>query len=285
MDRGQLLNLLIQRFNLDELEALCFRLNVPWEDLSGNTLNAKARALIEYMERRGHLDDLTDAVERVRSSQGLNTRGRDVTIKRGASPEVKAAIIGGIFLLVATALGFARQRWGSGAAVAPTSTPAITETVKVVTTVAPTQTSLPIATIVQASETPMPSVTAVVYTSTALPNLAVAAVLDTVTSMTMATVVATMTAEPTATSSANPCLAKIQTIRDRKVIPKSTLNGNPDRDPLQSGQEVIVIDVQTVVHTGENWYQIEGMDQRVLGFVKIDSVAFLQSGCPYFRDS
>ena len=48
---GDLHKLLVNRLNLDELQTLCLQLDVPWEHLGGDTLPAKARYLVEFMER------------------------------------------------------------------------------------------------------------------------------------------------------------------------------------------------------------------------------------------
>ncbi|MFN8484808.1 MAG: hypothetical protein U0768_17375, partial [Anaerolineae bacterium] len=47
-----LLDTLDRRFSLDELKELCFRLDVSYDDLPGAALREKARALIEYLQRR-----------------------------------------------------------------------------------------------------------------------------------------------------------------------------------------------------------------------------------------
>jgi hypothetical protein len=45
-------------FSLAELEDLCFQLNIDWENLRGDVKKAKARALVQYCERRGSLKAL-----------------------------------------------------------------------------------------------------------------------------------------------------------------------------------------------------------------------------------
>jgi hypothetical protein len=44
-----------QQFNLDEIEQLCFDLNIDWENLRGDVKQAKARSLVLYCEKRGNL--------------------------------------------------------------------------------------------------------------------------------------------------------------------------------------------------------------------------------------
>ncbi|MFN8474613.1 MAG: CHAT domain-containing protein [Anaerolineae bacterium] len=47
------------RMSTDEVEALCFDLGIDVDNLGGDTKSAKIRELIQYMQRRGRLDDLT----------------------------------------------------------------------------------------------------------------------------------------------------------------------------------------------------------------------------------
>ena len=61
-DVAELYQLLIQRFNLQELQDLCFDLGVDFEDLGGTGRKAKARELVQYMQRRGRLDALHQAI-------------------------------------------------------------------------------------------------------------------------------------------------------------------------------------------------------------------------------
>lgn len=55
-------------FSLDELHQICFDLGVPFDGLSGETIQDKARALYLYMERRGDLHRLVDACQQERPS-------------------------------------------------------------------------------------------------------------------------------------------------------------------------------------------------------------------------
>ena len=61
-DVADLYQILIQRFNLAELQDLCFDLGVDFEDLGGSGRKAKARELVQYMQRRGRLDALHQAI-------------------------------------------------------------------------------------------------------------------------------------------------------------------------------------------------------------------------------
>ena len=55
-------------FSLDELRALCFELNIEFENLRGETREAKALALVEFCERRGLVDRLLTICARERPS-------------------------------------------------------------------------------------------------------------------------------------------------------------------------------------------------------------------------
>ncbi len=57
---------LIEYFNEDELESLCFDLQVDHESLPGETKAGKARELIRYLGRRGRLRELEDMVHQLR---------------------------------------------------------------------------------------------------------------------------------------------------------------------------------------------------------------------------
>lgn len=57
-DRTALLQFLVQHYTLDGLKTLCFNLFVDYDNLSGDTKNAKARELILNLERAGRLEEL-----------------------------------------------------------------------------------------------------------------------------------------------------------------------------------------------------------------------------------
>ena len=63
-DRTTLLHFLVQHYTLDGLKTLCFNLFIDFENLSGDTKNAKARELILQLERAGRLSDLEAALGR-----------------------------------------------------------------------------------------------------------------------------------------------------------------------------------------------------------------------------
>lgn len=66
MDRIKLLNKLISHFNIDELKTLCFHLNIEFEVLPGEGKDAKARELINYLERRKRLQDIEEVGSKLR---------------------------------------------------------------------------------------------------------------------------------------------------------------------------------------------------------------------------
>lgn len=55
---SQIHQFLTSSHNDDEVRTLCFRINVDYDNLSGNTLEGKARELILYLDRRGELNQL-----------------------------------------------------------------------------------------------------------------------------------------------------------------------------------------------------------------------------------
>ena len=60
--------ILTQSFNLDELRALCFDLNVDFENLPGEGKFAKAQSLIEHFHNRRRLNVLLTAVRQERGA-------------------------------------------------------------------------------------------------------------------------------------------------------------------------------------------------------------------------
>ena len=51
---------LAQSFSLEELDDLCFGLNISHEEIVGKTIKARTRALVEYCQRRGRLSELIE---------------------------------------------------------------------------------------------------------------------------------------------------------------------------------------------------------------------------------
>ena len=59
---------LTSRFNLEELETVCWELGLKFEDLPAQTLSGKARQLVEKAAAQGVLDGLRGIVARERPS-------------------------------------------------------------------------------------------------------------------------------------------------------------------------------------------------------------------------
>jgi hypothetical protein len=66
VDRWRLYNNLLKCFDLSELDEICFRLQIDDESLHGQERTAKARALIQYCERRSMLDELVAVCKKER---------------------------------------------------------------------------------------------------------------------------------------------------------------------------------------------------------------------------
>lgn len=66
VDVRKLLRALNDSFNMDELQELCFGLQVDYENLEGATKNHKARSLIQYFSRRNRINVLVIAFQEVR---------------------------------------------------------------------------------------------------------------------------------------------------------------------------------------------------------------------------
>ena len=71
MDRVALRETLSDRFNLDEIRTLCFDLHIEFENLSGESKQAKAREIVAYCERTGRTGQLVAAIHRLRPDLGL----------------------------------------------------------------------------------------------------------------------------------------------------------------------------------------------------------------------
>lgn len=66
VDPVALFRILSERFSFDELAELAFVVGVDFEDLSGNNMTAKARELVYYLQRRGRLPELAQAIQEER---------------------------------------------------------------------------------------------------------------------------------------------------------------------------------------------------------------------------
>lgn len=65
-ENSELLEKIREHFDLDELEELCFLLNVPFEELAGETLTARVVSLITYCRRRSLLPALLQVCRQLR---------------------------------------------------------------------------------------------------------------------------------------------------------------------------------------------------------------------------
>jgi len=68
MSREKIRQNLTNYFNESELQALCFNLNIDFDDIPGNNKEAKARELIIYCERAGKLQELLLRCKELRSN-------------------------------------------------------------------------------------------------------------------------------------------------------------------------------------------------------------------------
>ncbi len=58
-------------FNLDELDDLAFQLNIEPEKIGGDTRGKRARALVDYTERHGQLEELVKLARKLRPEGGI----------------------------------------------------------------------------------------------------------------------------------------------------------------------------------------------------------------------
>ncbi len=66
MSLPDLLKMLNTYFDLNEIQNLCFEINVDYDNLGGNNKLDKCRELITYLQRRGRLDELIEVCLRER---------------------------------------------------------------------------------------------------------------------------------------------------------------------------------------------------------------------------
>jgi len=57
---------LVDRFSPGDLQTLCFDLNVPYENLSGDEHRLKVLNLIQTLERTNRIDELIDFGQKIR---------------------------------------------------------------------------------------------------------------------------------------------------------------------------------------------------------------------------
>jgi hypothetical protein len=60
------LELIDQGMNISELQELCFVLGLDWDNLSGETKNAKAISLIEHFANRKDITRLREEIAKLR---------------------------------------------------------------------------------------------------------------------------------------------------------------------------------------------------------------------------
>jgi len=65
-DQTQLLQILVERFGLEDLRTLCFYLDIDFDSLGGEGKDGKARELVLHMKRRGQLDRLATEIKELR---------------------------------------------------------------------------------------------------------------------------------------------------------------------------------------------------------------------------
>src|SRR4051794_38803286 len=59
---GELHRRIVDKFTIDDLKTVCLRLEVNWDEIAGETLSAKSRELLLYLDRRGRLNELNGAI-------------------------------------------------------------------------------------------------------------------------------------------------------------------------------------------------------------------------------
>lgn len=62
----ELARILTNYFNLSELQGLCFELGLDFDDLAGSGKSDKARELVNYLNRRGRIPELTRLIQQLR---------------------------------------------------------------------------------------------------------------------------------------------------------------------------------------------------------------------------
>ena len=72
MDRATLREILSEHFSSDELQTLCFDLNIDFENLGGQSKQAKARDYIAHCERNSRISELVMTVRRLRPKLSLS---------------------------------------------------------------------------------------------------------------------------------------------------------------------------------------------------------------------
>lgn len=65
-NKVELSKLIRRHYDLGEFKSLCFELQVEYDDLPGETLTNRVEALVEYLERRGRVQELLKLIKQQR---------------------------------------------------------------------------------------------------------------------------------------------------------------------------------------------------------------------------
>lgn len=71
VNRATLVAILASLFNVDEINDLAFQMDIDADDLSGDTVTARARALVTYCHRHGTMDVLIKTARVLRPDGGI----------------------------------------------------------------------------------------------------------------------------------------------------------------------------------------------------------------------
>lgn len=66
INKVELSKLIRRHYDLGEFKSLCFELQVEYDDLPGETLTNRVEALVEYLERRGRVQELLKLIKQQR---------------------------------------------------------------------------------------------------------------------------------------------------------------------------------------------------------------------------
>lgn len=81
---------MVESFSLAELRLVCSDLDIEYENVPGDTRETKVNELIEYVRRRGRVQDLVAVVQEARPNLKLTYSAQMVTVDRGTSEEQRA---------------------------------------------------------------------------------------------------------------------------------------------------------------------------------------------------
>lgn len=104
---------IVASFNIGELRALCFDLDIKYENLRGETLLEKSTELIAYCNRHGNLDNLIERICQLRPQEDWLAYKKDITHSIEIPPPVQPAPV----------VGQQDESFKNGAERLPTSTP------------------------------------------------------------------------------------------------------------------------------------------------------------------